>query len=76
MATFCLMFLIRFFAIAPQATKKVSANAETLINNGAPGTIRTCDTRLRRPLLYPTELQARIIGAGDENRTHVTSLEG
>ena len=56
--------------------KKVPANAETLINNGAPGTIRTCDTRLRRPLLYPTELQARIIGAGDENRTHVTSLEG
>ena len=76
MATFCLIFLICFFAIAPQATKKVSANAETLINNGAPGTIRTCDTRLRRPLLYPTELQARIIGAGDENRTHVTSLEG
>ena len=35
MATFCLMFLICFFAIAPQiapqATKKVSANAETLI---------------------------------------------
>ena len=59
-----------------RAQKKVSANAETLINNGAPGTIRTCDTRLRRPLLYPTELQARIIGAGDENRTHVTSLEG
>ena len=62
------------FIIEPQ--KKVSANAETLINNGAPGTIRTCDTRLRRPLLYPTELQARIIGAGDENRTHVASLEG
>ena len=33
------------FIIEPQ--KKVSANAETLINNGAPGTIRTCDTRLR-----------------------------
>ena len=31
MATFCLMFLICFVAIAPQATKKVSANAETLI---------------------------------------------
>ena len=33
MATFCLMFLIRFFAIAPQiapqAIKKVSENAET-----------------------------------------------
>ena len=26
---------------------------------GAPGEIRTPDTRLRRPLLYPTELQAR-----------------
>ncbi len=28
---------------------------------GAPGEIRTPDTRLRRPLLYPTELQARIV---------------
>lgn len=27
-------------------------------NNGAPGRIRTCDPRLRRPLLYPTELRA------------------
>ena len=27
---------------------------------GAPEEIRTPDTRLRRPLLYPTELQARI----------------
>ena len=26
---------------------------------GAPGEIRTPDTRLRRPLLYPTELQAQ-----------------
>ena len=54
---------------------------------GAPGEIRTPDTRLRRPLLYPTELQARIalwggalnlksVGAGDGNRTHATSLEG
>ena len=30
--------------------------------NGAPEEIRTPDTRLRRPLLYPTELQARIYG--------------
>ncbi len=28
--------------------------------NGAPGGIRTHDLRLRRPLLYPTELQARV----------------
>ena len=26
--------------------------------NGAPGRIRTCDPRLRRPMLYPTELRA------------------
>ena len=25
----------------------------------APGRIRTCDPRLRRPMLYPTELRAR-----------------
>ena len=49
---------------------------------GAPEEIRTPDTRLRRPLLYPTELQAhfdtpaKINGAGDGNRTHAASLEG
>ncbi len=41
-----------------------------------PGGIRTPDPRLRRPLLYPTELLIRIAKAGDENRTHVFSLEG
>ena len=56
-------------------------------NTTVPGGIRTPDPRLRRPLLYPTELQTRIpkiwfpmnfhIGkAGDGNRTHVSSLEG
>ena len=52
---------------------------------GAPEEIRTPDTRLRRPLLYPTELQAHVFyalpwidksGAGDGNRTHAASLEG
>ncbi len=51
---------------------------------GAPEEIRTPDTRLRRPLLYPTELQAQMYGyapqktsgAGDGNRTHAASLEG
>ena len=42
---------------------------------GAPEGIRTPDPRLRRPLLYPAELQAHV-GAGDGNRTHVVSLEG
>ena len=44
------------------------------------GGIRTPDPRLRRPLLYPTELQTRMCTcrhkAGDGNRTHVSSLEG
>ncbi len=31
----------------------------TAWNDGAPGRDRTCDPRLRRPMLYPTELQAR-----------------
>lgn len=29
--------------------------------NGLPSTIRTCDLRLRRPLLYPAELQAHTV---------------
>ncbi len=45
-----------------------------------PEGIRTPDPRLRRPLLYPTELQthcpSRKTRAGDGNRTHVSSLEG
>ena len=44
------------------------------------GGIRTPDPRLRRPLLYPTELQTHntefSVQAGDGNRTHVSSLEG
>ena len=48
---------------------------------GAPEGIRTPDPRLRRPMLYPAELQVRNyrpvrIGAGDGNRTHAASLEG
>ena len=30
-----------------------------MILNGTPYRARTCDLRLRRPLLYPTELRAR-----------------
>ena len=39
-----------------------------------PEGIRTPDPRLRRPLLYPAELQTQ--KAGDGNRTHISSLEG
>jgi hypothetical protein len=30
-------------------------------NTGAPGRTRTCDPRLRRPVLYPPELRARVV---------------
>ena len=47
---------------------------------GTPGGTRTPDLLLRRQLLYPAELLAHIhrsgIGAGDGNRTRVSSLEG
>ena len=58
-------------------------------HHNEPGGIRTLDLRLRRPLLYPAELQTLMkltpcssslqLGckkAGDGNRTHVSSLEG
>ena len=44
--------------------------------NGVPEGIRTPGTWLRRPLLYPAELQAHIIGAGEGDRTLATGLEG
>ena len=40
-------------------------------SSGAPNTIRTCDPRLRRAVLYPSELWARKIqdaGLGKTNR--------
>ena len=44
---------------------------------GDPVEIRTLDPQLRRLLLYPAELLSHNKnGAGDGNRTHVTSLEG
>ena len=45
-----------------------------LTEQNEPEGIRTPDPRLRRPLLYPAELQTQ--RAGDGNRTHVISLEG
>jgi len=40
---------------------KTSAVSAKILSDssGAPGRTRTCDPRLRRPLLYPTELRAR-----------------
>ena len=46
------------------------------IYDGTPGGTRTPDLLLRRQLLYPAELLAHFYGAGDGNRTRVSSLEG
>ena len=43
---------------------------------GTPEGTRTPDLLLRRQLLYPAELLAHLYGAGDGNRTRVSSLEG
>ena len=46
-----------------------------LLIYGAPGRIRTCDLRIRSPLLYPAELQALFYSQyGSFNRNNATSL--
>ena len=61
------------------------ANQLRYTHHSVPEGIRTPDPRLRRPLLYPAELQTHSFEsqsldcfkkAGDGNRTHVSSLEG
>ena len=47
-----------------------------LTKSGTPEGTRTPDLLLRRQLLYPAELLAHLDGAGDGNRTRVSSLEG
>ena len=57
-----------------QAIKWVVITRNLLIN-GAPGRIRTCDLRIRSPLLYPAELQALFYSQyGSFNRNNATSL--
>ena len=53
-----------------------SVDAPSADSVGTPGGTRTPDLLLRRQLLYPAELLAHLDGAGDGNRTRVSSLEG
>src|SRR3954467_9113641 len=39
--------------------------------SGAPGRTRTCDPRLRRPVLYPTELRARMAGSANVHESYL-----
>jgi hypothetical protein len=53
-----------------------SFSEDPFVLDGDPVGIRTLDPQLRRLLLYPAELLSQKNGAGDGNRTHITSLEG
>ena len=62
--------ILRHFIVVPmQNTSKLYMKL-LLSKNGATGGIRTPDPRLRRPLLYPTELQTRKNGRSDRIRTY------
>ena len=55
--------------------KDVEIKGYILLIYGAPGRIRTCDLRIRSPLLYPAELQALFYSQyGSFNRNNATSL--
>ncbi len=45
-----------------------------ILHFGAPGGIRTHDPRLRRPILYPAELQAHRLGGADSIRPLIHRL--
>ena len=43
-------------------TRRRIAGPATRVTRNAPGRIRTCDLRFRKPPLYPPELRARTVG--------------
>ena len=43
---------------------QITSDSRFQARNGAPGRTRTCDPRLRRTVLYPTELRARSLTRG------------
>jgi hypothetical protein len=60
-----------------QESKSCALPTWRIPNIGVPEGIRTPDTRLRRAVLYPAELQAHIFfGAGEGGRTLAAGLEG
>lgn len=60
-------------ADSPLKTISGSAYANPLCIHGAPGRIRTCDLRIRSPLLYPAELRAPRRSAA---RWYYTAIRG
>jgi hypothetical protein len=45
-----------------EASRDEQYLSKVIEKSGTPGRIRTCDLRLRRPTLYPTELRAHYAG--------------
>jgi hypothetical protein len=50
--------LITFFDLCSPSIFSCARNRQNFLGESAPGRTRTCDPRLRRPVLYPTELRA------------------
>jgi|AVFP01.1.fsa_nt_gi hypothetical protein len=63
---------VDFFGSASlnQPTEPILISFFKLAQTGAPGRTRTCDPRLRRPLLYPAELQAHSEAHSKAFRSH------
>ncbi len=52
----------------PKQLSRISRNTVT-VSASAPGTTRTCDLGIRRPLLYPPELRRQCAGQSIERDT-------
>src|ERR1700684_3967159 len=65
----CATLLNPFFSVVGSTGEQYGDRllSTVFLRNGAPGGIRTHDPRLRRPILYPAELQAQRRG-GDTTR--------
>ncbi len=64
-------------AVTPPS-RLLSPLVQRLETLGAPGRIRTCDLRLRRPSLYPTELRAQSLRleTNDAKRAEAVNVAG
>jgi hypothetical protein len=58
----CRVFYIRFgvqITYQQSQTHSIAPHSRRTTKRGAPGRTRTCNPRLRRPMLYPVELRAQ-----------------